>query len=162
MQATPPAIPPFIADIYELAGVLRRYGDEIAHAVGQTQARWQVLSVASDQPKTAPQIARRLGVSRQSVQRIGDVLVNESLARFVGNPDHRTSPYLILTDVGQRTLRALSKAARSYHVVLAARLNGLDLEALQRGIRAVQTAVDGLERTAAPMSAKRRHVAVSP
>ena len=158
MQAV---IPLFIADVYELAGALRRRGEAIAKVSGQTQARWQVLSAASDGRKTVPQIARRLGVSRQNVQRIADALLDESLAQFVSNPDHQTSPYLSLTDTGRQTLAALSKAARSQHMALAARLKGLDLEALQRGIRAVQAAVELLERpptrASARRSVKRRH-----
>ena len=157
MQTTPDVIPLFIADIYELAGALRGRGDAIARVVGQTQARWQVLSAASDVRKTVPQIARRLGLSRQNVQRIADVLVHESLARFVGNPDHQTSPYFMLTDAGHETLAALNKTARSQHVKLSAHLKGLDLEGLQRGIRAVRTAVDTLEGTVARRGAKRRH-----
>jgi hypothetical protein len=33
-------IPIIVADIYELAGRLREYGEAIARTVGQTQARW--------------------------------------------------------------------------------------------------------------------------
>jgi len=161
MRAQADTVPLFIADIYELAGALRRRGEAIANAVGQTQARWQVLSAASDGRKTVPQIARRLGVSRQNVQRIADALVDESMARLVANPDHQISPYLVLTNSGQETLTALSRAARSQHVGLAARLKGLDLEALQAGIRAVRTALESLERrpprTATRRSMKRRY-----
>jgi DNA-binding MarR family transcriptional regulator len=161
MRGLPDIVPLFIVDIYELAGALRRRGEAIANAVGQTQARWQVLSAGWDGRKTVPQIARRLGVSRQNVQRIADVLVDESLAQFVGNPDHQASPYLVLTADGQATLAALSRAAQSQHQALAARLKGLDLEALQRGILAGRTAVDSLERRppriAARRIVKRRH-----
>jgi len=68
-------IPLVIADIYQLAGALRERGERIAGTLGQTQARWQVISAASAAPKTVPQIARRLGVTRQNVQRIADRLV---------------------------------------------------------------------------------------
>src|SRR5215471_17373600 len=94
-------IPLIVADVYELAGGFRRVGERIAQTVGQTQARWQVLSAASDIPRTVPQIARRLGVSRQNVRQIADALVCASLARFVDNPDHRRSPHLVLTGEGR-------------------------------------------------------------
>jgi DNA-binding MarR family transcriptional regulator len=68
-------VPLIIADVYELAGRLREYGEAIARTVGQTQARWQVMSVASSaEPHSVPRIARVLGVSRQNVQRIADLL----------------------------------------------------------------------------------------
>src|SRR5271170_4300210 len=97
-------VPIIVADIYELAGRLRECGEAIAKTVGQTQARWQVLSAASGRPQTVPQIARVLGVTRQNVQRIGDLLVAEGAAQYRDNPDHRASPHLILTKSGRIAL----------------------------------------------------------
>jgi DNA-binding MarR family transcriptional regulator len=131
-----------IADLYELAGAFRRRGEEIARDVSQTQARWQVLSAASDVAKTVPQLARILGVSRQNVQRIANALVRDRLARFVDNPDHRSSPHVVLSDEGQETLVGLTRAGRSRHRALAARLKGIDLAALRRDLRHIQVALD--------------------
>ena len=73
IEAKPQAsIPILVADIYELAGRLRERGEAIAKTVGQTQAHWQVMSAASAEPHSVPQIARILGVTRQNVQRIAD------------------------------------------------------------------------------------------
>ena len=135
-------VPLIVADIYELAGGFRRVGEGIARTIGQTQARWQVLSAASDMPKTVPQIARRLGVSRQNVQHIAEALVGASLARFVDNPDHRRSPHLVLTGEGQTTLATLTRVARRHHQALARSLEGLDLIALRQDIRAVLAALE--------------------
>src|SRR5579871_6068191 len=88
-------VPLIIADIYQLAGQLRRNADAITRPIGQSQARWQVLSAASAEPKTVPQIARRLGIARQNVQRIADLLIAEKLAALSPNPDHKTSPHLV-------------------------------------------------------------------
>jgi DNA-binding MarR family transcriptional regulator len=129
-------LPLIVADVYELAGRLRDTGEAIARSVGQTQARWQVMSAASGaQPLTVPQIARRLGVTRQNVQRIGDLLVAESLATFEDNRDHRGSPHLVLTARGRTTLAAITKAADSHHARLARRLAGTDVKAIHRGLR---------------------------
>jgi DNA-binding MarR family transcriptional regulator len=135
-------VPLVIADLYELAGAFRRRGEEIARDVGQTQARWQVLSAASDVAKTVPQLARILGVSRQNVQRIANALVRDRLARFGDNPDHRSSPHVVLTEEGRGTLAGLTRAARSRHRALAARLKGIDLAALRRDLRQIQAALD--------------------
>ena len=56
-----------VADVFELAGALRRSGDDLAGEVGQTQARWQLLSVLSEGRWTASDAARRLGVTRQAL-----------------------------------------------------------------------------------------------
>jgi DNA-binding MarR family transcriptional regulator len=128
-------IPLIVADIYELAGRFRDGGEVIAGALGQTQARWQVLSAASASPHTVPQIARRLGVTRQNVQRIADLLVQERWASFEPNPDHKGSPFLVLNARGQDALAKITKAADQSHVQLARRLSGTDVGALHRGLR---------------------------
>jgi DNA-binding MarR family transcriptional regulator len=128
-------IPLIVADVFELAGLFREQGEAIATTVGQTQARWQVMSAASADFRTVPQIARRLGVSRQNVQRIADLLVDENWARFEANPDHRGSPYLVLNTRGREALVKITRAAGSYHAAIARRLAESDLAALYRGLR---------------------------
>jgi DNA-binding MarR family transcriptional regulator len=128
-------MPAIVADVYELAGRFRDYGEAIAKTVGQTQARWQVLSAASARPRSVPQIARVLGVTRQNVQRIADLLVAEGSAQYQGNPDHRASPHLALTRRGRTALDALTKAAGGYHARLARRLSPAGAVSIQRGLR---------------------------
>jgi DNA-binding MarR family transcriptional regulator len=81
----------FVADVFETAGTLRRYGERIAASAGQTQARWQLLSVVSVGDWTVPMAAERIGTSRQAVQRIANELAEEGLATFDDNPHHRRS-----------------------------------------------------------------------
>src|ERR1700685_2179035 len=134
-------VPIIVADIYELAGRLREHGEAIAATVGQTQARWQVLSAASGHPQTVPQIARVLGVTRQNVQRIADLLVAEGAAQYRDNPDHRASPHLILTKSGRIALERITQAAAGYHAALAQRLSASEVASLQRGLRPLLDAV---------------------
>ncbi|SFT44616.1 DNA-binding transcriptional regulator, MarR family [Geodermatophilus amargosae] len=96
-----------VADVYELAGTSRRTSEAIAATTGQTSARWHVLSVLSGGPATVATVARRLGLARQSVQRVGDDLVADGLVARHDNPDHRTAPLLALTGAGREALTAL-------------------------------------------------------
>ncbi|MDF3289687.1 MarR family winged helix-turn-helix transcriptional regulator [Streptomyces silvisoli] len=109
-----------VADVFEAAGALRRSGEAIAATMGQTQARWQLLSVLSDGPRTVAQAARRLGIARQGVQRVANDLVGEDLATFQPNPDHRNSPLLELTPDGRHVLREITTRATESHRALAA------------------------------------------
>ncbi len=118
-----------IEDIFQLAGALRRWGDGVAAKSGQTQARWQVLSAASSANRTVPQIARRLGLARQSVQRVADLLVEEGRARYVWNPDHESSPLLRLTTRGKDRLDKMNRVASAFHKELAGGLHPDDLQA---------------------------------
>lgn len=96
-----------VADVYELAGLSRRTSEDLARTVGQTVARWHVMSVLSDGPRTVPSAARRLGLAPQSVQRVvGDLLAGGHL-EAVDNPDHARSPLMRLTDLGRRTVDEL-------------------------------------------------------
>ncbi|MGH6778189.1 MAG: MarR family winged helix-turn-helix transcriptional regulator [Bradyrhizobium sp.] len=127
-------LPLIVADVFELAGRFRDEGEAIAKQVGQTQARWQVMSAASAEPRTVPQIARRLGVTRQNVQRIADALVEENWATFDANPDHKGSPHLVLNARGRAALAKITKAAGLSHAQLARMLGGTDIGALHRGL----------------------------
>lgn len=118
----PDEIALLVADVFEAAGVLRRSGEAIAATEGQTQARWQLLSAVSASPLTVAQAARRLGVSRQGVQRVANDLVGEDLAAFRPNPDHRGSPLLALTPDGHRVLDGITARADEAHRALAASL----------------------------------------
>lgn len=128
-------LPLIVADVFELAGRFRDEGEAIAKQVGQTQARWQVMSAASAEPRTVPQIARRLSVTRQNVQRIADALVKENWAAFDANPDHKGSPYLVLNARGRAALARITKAAGLSNAQLARMLGGADIGALHRGLR---------------------------
>jgi DNA-binding MarR family transcriptional regulator len=134
-------VPIVVADIYGLAGRLREHGEAIAATVGQTQARWQVMSAASARPQTVPQIARVLGVTRQNVQRIADLLVAEGAAEYRDNPDHRVSPHLILTKGGRTALERITEAAAGYHAALTQKLSPSEVASLRRGLRRLLEAV---------------------
>lgn len=96
-----------IADVYELAGLSRQISEDLARSVGQTAARWHVLSVVSDGPRTVPSAARRLGLAPQSVQRVVGDLVAAGLLEAVDNPDHVRSPLMRLTDAGRTVVDEL-------------------------------------------------------
>lgn len=126
-----------VADVYELAGALRRHGESIAATAGQTQARWQLLSVVSDGSWTVPGAARRLGITRQAVQRVADDLVADGLAELVDNPAHRRSPILQLTPAGRRSLAAMTEASNRWQRSVAADLAADGLERARRVLRDV-------------------------
>jgi DNA-binding MarR family transcriptional regulator len=96
-----------IADVYELAGASRRTSEGMAREAGQSAARWHVLSVVSDGPRTVASAARRLGLTRQSVQRVVDDLVAGGQLRLRPNPDHARATLVGLTGEGAATLDRL-------------------------------------------------------
>lgn len=128
-------LPSLIADVYEAAGAMRRQGDEIAALAGQTQARWQVLSVLSEGEWTVPRAARRLGVTRQAVQQIVDALAAEELVVLIANPDHQRSRLVRLSDHGRRALTAIANEADDRHADIASALDPEDVKTARAVLR---------------------------
>jgi DNA-binding MarR family transcriptional regulator len=124
-----------VADVYDAAGVLRRYGERVAATAGQTQARWELLSVVSEGDWTVPMAADRLGTSRQAVQRIANELVAEGLAEFVENPRHQRSPFLRLNARGRKTLERITAEAGLRQRPIQRELSKLDLDATRTALR---------------------------
>ncbi|MDX2592939.1 MarR family winged helix-turn-helix transcriptional regulator [Streptomyces sp. WI03-4A] len=131
-----------VADVFEAAGALRRLGERTAAAEGLTQARWQVLSVASDDPLTVPQAARRLGVSRQNIQRVANDLTSLELAAFEPNPDHRGSPLLTLTPRGRQALDRVTARAEDLHRTLFAAIPDEEIRATRASLRRLLSELD--------------------
>ena len=92
-----------------------------------------------------PQIARVLGVTRQNVQRIADLLVAEGSAEYQDNPDHRASPHLVLTKRGRAALDQLTKAAGGYHARLARKLSPSDIASIHRGLSRLLEALNAID-----------------
>jgi len=126
-----------VADIYECAGALRRLGDQIAGTVNQSQARWQLLSVLSDGDWTASTAARRLGLSRQAIQRVADLLVAEHLVRSDDNPNDRRAPLLHLTSKGRTALRSITEASHTWHEAAVRSLSLAQIDTTRVTLRTV-------------------------
>lgn len=125
------------ADLFEAAGLGRRVGEEIAATEGQTQARWQTMWIIDDgDALTVPQIARRLGVSRQNEQRVVNDLIDAGLAELVPNPDHRTSPLTRLTPQGKQALDGINEAAAKSMDAIEADLTPAKIVQLRKLLRA--------------------------
>jgi DNA-binding MarR family transcriptional regulator len=103
-----------VVRILRLGGLLTAVGDELARPAGQSSARWQVLAAVEDAPAPVARIARALGLARQSVQRLADVLEAEGLCAYEDNPDHQRAKLLRLTPRGRGVLAQIQEAQRAW------------------------------------------------
>lgn len=131
--------------VLRLAGHLTTAGDALAKPAGQTSARWQVLATAENEPATVAAIARALGLTRQSVQRVADLLEDEGLAAYVDNPDDRRAMLLQLTARGRSALRTIQAAQRGWADALGAELGEKELRAASATLAKVMDAVMRME-----------------
>ena len=123
------------SELFEAAGAGRRHGERIASLADQTQARWQTLWTIDSMPLTVPQIGRRLGVSRQNIQRLVNELEAESLVELSDNPDHRTSPLTALTPAGRQALAEINASARQSNEHIKDELGNESVAALRSLLR---------------------------
>ena len=102
-QHTSSAITEIMLETFRLNGALLEAGDQLVKDLGLTSARWQVLGAITleGRPQTVAQIARRMGLSRQAVQRVVHDLVAHGLVQLADNPDHKRAPLVALTDDGK-------------------------------------------------------------
>ncbi|WP_405701659.1 MarR family winged helix-turn-helix transcriptional regulator [Streptomyces sp. NBC_00069] len=104
--------------VFGLNGRFLALSEELARPAGLTAAWWQVLGAVLQEPLPVAGIARVMGITRQSVQRIADLLAAKGLAEYVPNPAHRRAKLLRPTDEGRAAVARITPA----HATLAARL----------------------------------------
>lgn len=123
-----------ILSTFRTNGLLLAAGDLLAAEYGLTSARWQVLGaiVYAQHPITVPQIARRMGLTRQSVHTTVNRLLGDGIVEFAENPDHRRSPRVRLTELGETKYRAIDEKQAAWVNELAAGLNPSELATAAR------------------------------
>lgn len=131
----------FSISVIRLAAHLTAAGDTLAKPAGQSSARWQVLAAASHASMSVAEIGRMLGLARQGVQRIADILETEGLVRYEDNPAHQRAKLLMLTQQGQTILHDIQTRQAAWADALGAEIGADDL----RSTAAVLTRIlDGL------------------
>jgi DNA-binding MarR family transcriptional regulator len=128
----------FVVQVARLGADFTATGEKLAALGGQTLARWVVLDAAEDAPASVAQIARGLGMARQSVQRVADLLVRDGLARYDGNPDHRRAKLLTPTARGRRSLRTISTAQKAWADALGAEIGEAELRRMSATLDRIQ------------------------
>lgn len=103
---------------FRLNGQVLEVAEGLARPVGLTAAWWQVLGAVLREPKPVAGIARDMGITRQSVQRIADLLVERGMTTYQDNPRHRRAKLVAVTEAGLDAVRAIDPG----HAVYAARL----------------------------------------
>jgi DNA-binding MarR family transcriptional regulator len=127
-----------VLEIFRVNGLLLAAGDGLTRDLGLTSARWQILGALADGPLTAAQIARNMGLKRQSVQRLVDVLSEQELIMFEQNPHHRRAKLVRLTEAGQRRYEQISKIQTRWVNGLSRGLRVEDLSAAAALLRDIE------------------------
>ncbi|MBT2368062.1 MarR family transcriptional regulator [Streptomyces sp. ISL-10] len=134
--------------VFRLNGQFITVSDALAREAGLTAARWQVLGAVLREPQSVAQIARTMGITRQSVQRVADLLAGQGLAEYGPNPAHRRAKLLHVTEAGREAIRKIDPG----HAMLARQLLGqLGAEEFAETVRVLERlsrAMDAIEHDA--------------
>lgn len=133
------ALTALILEVFQCNGRLLEAGDRLARDVGLTSARWQVLGALAHGPLTAAQIARNMGVKRQSVQRLVDVLAEEGVVRLEDNPHHLRAKLVRTTPAGQSKFARIGSIQAEWVNRLADGLPAAEIERAVALLREVQS-----------------------
>lgn len=112
---------------FRLNGRLMEVAQGLAADGGLTAAWWQVLGGVLDEPRTVAEVGRQMGVTRQGVQRIADLLVQHGLAEYRPNPAHRRAKLLACSEAGYWAIRRIALAQHPWADRIAAQVGADDL-----------------------------------
>ena len=146
-------------DVRELAlsvfaanGRLIATGNELIGPLGLTSAWWQVLAALRYSPVPLPtaSIARNMGLTRQAVQRIVDLLAERGMVEFRDNPHHRRAKLVVLTEAGIAAVTGAEQAAAALDAEIADRIGTARIQEAVRTLDAMNTILaEWLESAAA-------------
>ena len=132
---------------FRLNGQLLAVGEELAASAGLTASLWLVLGSVLEAARTVADIARDIGVTRQSAQRTANLLVDRGLAAFRPNPAHRRAKLLEPTQEGRDAIRRIAPAHGDY----ARRfVDAIGAEEAVRMLAATTALFDALQRVGLP------------
>lgn len=143
------ALTDLVLATFQLNGRFLEAAETMARPVGLTAAWWQVLGAVLAQPATVSTIAREMGLARQGVQRIADVLVEQHFAEYLPNPAHRRASLLQPTDAGRDALANLADHQHRWANQTAAKVSETEL---RRALRTIHRLIDSLEANAPPQT----------
>jgi DNA-binding MarR family transcriptional regulator len=96
-----------VGAVFRLNGQLIRTAESLSADLDISTNRWQAIATIRAQPLTVSQIARRIGVSRQSARQTVLKLEQSGLVELQPNPDHRRSQLVALTEAGTEIMEIL-------------------------------------------------------
>ncbi|MDO5698048.1 MAG: MarR family transcriptional regulator [Dermatophilus congolensis] len=136
------ALTELVLPVFELNGEFLAAAEMISKPHGLTPAWWQVLGAVLREPLSVAEIARRvgLGLARQSVQRVADLLVEKGWAQWHENPRHARAKLLTITEKGHAAVRAMAADQHAWADAVGAELGPEDLATLATLVARLTTA----------------------
>ncbi|MEU9617718.1 MULTISPECIES: MarR family transcriptional regulator [unclassified Streptomyces] len=131
--------------VFRLNGQFLAVAEQLARPAGLTAAWWQVLGAVLTEPLPVSGIARAMGITRQSVQRIADLLVGKGLAEYVPNPAHRRAKLLRPTEEGRAAVSRIGPGHAEFAERLAEELGEAEFAETVRVLARLSAALEAVD-----------------
>lgn len=135
------AVTSLLLATFRLNGAFLQAADRISEPSGLTAARWQVLGTLMWGDMTVSEVAREMGLSRQAVQRLANVLAEEGMIEFRDNPDDARAKLAHATEAGRDAIASLSERQ---HVWANAVADGIDPARIEAAVAVMREIVGRL------------------
>jgi DNA-binding MarR family transcriptional regulator len=111
-----------------------------------TGAQWGVLTAiapghGNEEPGTVAETARRMGLARQSVQRVTDVLAANGLVEYLPNPGDKRAKFVAVTPEGRTWLTELEQRQLAWVSDLVGQHSGAEIDTALRLIKDVRARI---------------------
>ncbi|MFW0797281.1 MarR family transcriptional regulator [Gordonia sp. CPCC 205515] len=132
---------------FRLNGQFLALAEQLAQPAGLTATRWQVLGAVIDTPLSVSDIARAMGITRQSVQRTADLLADEGLVEYRENPRHRRAKLVAITEAGRAANDRISPQHRAAAEAMAAAIDTAAWQQALDGLKALSAALEAMKNS---------------
>jgi DNA-binding MarR family transcriptional regulator len=134
-----------IVATFRLNGRLMDIAQRLAREGGLTATEWRVLGGVVDEPHSVAEVGRRMGMTRQGVQRVADQLADRGLAEYRLNPAHRRAKLLACTQAGYWAIRQIALVQRPWADQIAADVGATELQDTVTTMRRTLAALEAPE-----------------
>lgn len=136
--------------VFRLNGQFLEVSERLARPAGLTAAWWQVLGAVLREPLPVAGAARAMGMTRQGVQRVADLLVERGLAEYRPNPAHRRAKLLAPTAAGRAAIARINPGHQEFADRLVGELGADEARACLQALQRLSAALDGLGHSMSP------------
>jgi DNA-binding MarR family transcriptional regulator len=140
------ALTDMILETFRLNGRLQKVAQGLAAEGEITAAWWQVLGGVLDEPRSVADVALRMGMTRQGVQRVADLLTERGLAEYRPNPAHRRAKLLACTEAGHWAIRRIAMAQHPWAARIGEEVGADELRAAVATMRRLVAVLEADDR----------------
>jgi DNA-binding MarR family transcriptional regulator len=118
---------------------------QLTEGADVTGVQWGVLAAFGQdaEPTTVAATARRMGLARQSVQRVADVLAEQDLINYLPNPADKRAKLIELSAPGKSLHAKLQRRQHAWADDVTGNYNDADLNAAIQLLKNIRQRISG-------------------